>query len=165
MNWRLWTMRPSAKRLDRETANAFGTISDVTKRGRFHIAGSVARQFAKNRVLLVGETAHVIPPIGAQGLNLSLRDAALAVELISEAQAAGEDIGARALMKTYDSRRRIDVFPRQLAIDLLNRTLISSFLPFQGRPQPRAWRHFRRLVPCGARSCKRDWRPNKVCQK
>ncbi len=121
-----------SKRLDRETANAFGTISDVTKRGRFHIAGSVARQFAKNRVLLVGETAHVIPPIGAQGLNLSLRDAALAVELISEAQAAGEDIGARALMKAYDSRRRIDVFPRQLAIDLLNRTLISSFLPFQG---------------------------------
>ena len=121
-----------ARRLTSETANAFGQISDVTKRGRFHIAGSVARQFAKNRVLLVGETAHVIPPIGAQGLNLSLRDAALAVELISEANATGTDIGANSLMKTYDQRRRVDVFPRQLAIDVLNRTLISSFLAFQG---------------------------------
>lgn len=121
-----------ARKLALETANALGQVSDVTKRGRFHIAGSVARQFAKNRVLLVGETAHVIPPIGAQGLNLSLRDAALAVELIGEASAAGADIGANTLMKTYDQRRRVDVFPRQLAIDVLNRTLISSFLPFQG---------------------------------
>ncbi|MCP5081661.1 MAG: hypothetical protein GY948_08190 [Alphaproteobacteria bacterium] len=121
-----------ARKLASETAKVFGQVSDITKRGRFHIAGSVARQFAKNRVLLVGETAHVIPPIGAQGLNLSLRDAALAVELIGEANAAGTDIGANTLMKAYDQRRRVDVFPRQLAIDVLNRTLISSFLPFQG---------------------------------
>ncbi|MEM1199996.1 MAG: FAD-dependent monooxygenase [Pseudomonadota bacterium] len=121
-----------AKRLTRETASALGHITDMTKRGRFHIAGSVARQFAKSRVFLVGETAHVIPPIGAQGLNLSLRDAALAVELIGAAHAAGEDIGGRGVLETYDRRRRVDVFPRQVAIDLLNRTLTSSFLPFQG---------------------------------
>ena len=121
-----------AKTLARETAHAFGPVSEVTKRGRFHIAGSVARQFAKSRVFLVGETAHVIPPIGAQGLNLSMRDAALAIELICQAQEAGEDIGGRDLMSEYDRRRRQDVFPRQVAIDLLNRTLISSFLPFQG---------------------------------
>lgn len=120
------------KRLNHEMAGAFGEITDLSKRGRFHIAGSVARQFAKNRVYLVGETAHVIPPIGAQGLNLSLRDAALAVELICDARASGDDIGSGTLMKAYDSRRRVDVFPRQVAIDLLNRTLISSFLPFQG---------------------------------
>lgn len=119
-------------RLSKEMAGALGEISDLSKRGRFHIAGSVARQFAKNRVYLVGETAHVIPPIGAQGLNLSLRDAALAVELVSDAIASGQDIGSSDLMKDYDRRRRVDVFPRQLAIDLLNRTLISSFLPFQG---------------------------------
>lgn len=121
-----------AKRLTRETAAALGQVFDVSKRGRFAIAGSVARQFAKSRVLLVGETAHVIPPIGAQGLNLSMRDAALAVELIAGAHETGEDIGGRALMDTYDRRRRVDVFPRQVAIDLLNRTLTSSFLPFQG---------------------------------
>ncbi len=121
-----------AKRLTRETAGALGQITDVTKRGRFHIAGSVARQFAKSRVFLVGETAHVIPPIGAQGLNLSLRDAALAVELIGAARAARDDIGARGVLEAYDRRRRVDVFPRQVAIDLLNRTLTSSFLPFQG---------------------------------
>ena len=121
-----------AKRLTRETTAALGQVSEVSKRGRFAIAGSVARQFAKSRVLLVGETAHVIPPIGAQGLNLSMRDAALAVELIAAAHEAGEDIGGRTLMDSYDRRRRVDVFPRQVAIDLLNRTLTSSFLPFQG---------------------------------
>ena len=117
--------------LQLETQNALGRISGTTKRGLFPINGAVARTFAKNRVFLAGETAHVVPPIGAQGLNLSLRDVALAVELISAERDADGDPGSAAVAKRYDANRRLDVFPRQLAIDVLNRTLISSLLPFQ----------------------------------
>ena len=109
-----------------------GKVSDITTRALFPIGGMAARKYADNRVILIGESGHTIPPIGAQGLNISLRDGALAAELVAGAAASGSDIGARSIMQEYDMRRRKDIFPRQVAVDLLNRTLISGFLPFQG---------------------------------
>src|SRR5437763_3904841 len=55
-----------------------GRISDLGPRGAFPISGLRARTMARNRVMLIGEAGHVVPPVGAQGLNMSLRDAALA---------------------------------------------------------------------------------------
>ena len=54
-------------------------------------------RFAARRIALIGEAAHVIPPIGAQGLNLGLRDAATIGELVVEAQRDGADVGARRI--------------------------------------------------------------------
>jgi 2-octaprenyl-6-methoxyphenol hydroxylase len=82
--------------------------------------------------MLVGEAGHRIPPIGAQGLNLGLRDAATAAELAAAARRGGGDIGANEIMARYDALRRADVTSRTLAVDLLNRSLLSSFLPLQG---------------------------------
>ena len=56
-------------------------------------ARQTARHFAADRIALVGEAAHVIPPIGAQGLNLGLRDAAAIGEVAVGAYRAGDDIG------------------------------------------------------------------------
>jgi 2-octaprenyl-6-methoxyphenol hydroxylase len=89
-------------------------------------------QFARNRVALVGEAAHVIPPIGAQGLNMGLRDAADIADLVREAMLSGEDPGSPQVMKRYDSTRRADVVSRTFAIDIANRSLLSDFLPMQG---------------------------------
>jgi 2-octaprenyl-6-methoxyphenol hydroxylase len=73
--------------------------------------------------MFIGEAAHVLPPIGAQGLNLSLRDAAQACDLIVGAK----DPGAEALLKEYDTLRRADVLPRQQIVNLLNSSLLTSF--------------------------------------
>jgi 2-octaprenyl-6-methoxyphenol hydroxylase len=121
-----------AAELERRTDGLLGRISACTPRAGFPISGLTARAFAARRVLLVGEAAHVIPPIGAQGLNLGMRDAALACEIIADAGARGEDIGGRAVIDDYDRRRRRDVLPRTVAVDLINRSLFQSFLPFQG---------------------------------
>lgn len=118
--------------LEKQSNSALGEISDASPRGLFPIHGLTARHFAKNRVMLVGEAAHVIPPIGAQGLNLGLRDAALAAELIEDAHSSNKDIGADDIMQTYDQRRRLDIFPRTVVVDLLNRSLIHNFAPLQG---------------------------------
>jgi 2-octaprenyl-6-methoxyphenol hydroxylase len=80
----------------------------------------------------VGEAAHVLPPIGAQGLNLGLRDAAMIGELVVAARRDGADVGAAALADRYDGSRRADVMSRTLAVDLLNRSLLTDFLPLQG---------------------------------
>jgi 2-octaprenyl-6-methoxyphenol hydroxylase len=83
-------------------------------------------------VALVGEAAHVVPPIGAQGLNLGLRDAAAIGELVVAAHRAGDDVGSDDLTERYDRMRRADVSSRALAVDLLNRSLLSDFVPLQG---------------------------------
>jgi 2-octaprenyl-6-methoxyphenol hydroxylase len=106
-----------------------GSISGLTPRQAFPLSGQSARILAKNRVVVAGEAAHVIPPIGAQGLNLSCRDAATLAEIAGEAKTQGEDIGSDAALSRYDSARKADIGTRIFAIDLLNRSLLSSHIP------------------------------------
>ena len=108
-----------------------GLVSDIGPRQSFPMAGARAQSFARDRVMLIGETAHVVPPIGAQGLNMSFRDAADAVALAAAARAAGEDIASAKMLSDYDRRRKLDVRPRQAVIDLMNRSLLSGFLPLE----------------------------------
>ena len=98
----------------------------------FGLGTETARQVVAHRIMLIGEAAHVLPPIGAQGLNLGLRDAATVAEVAADAHRAGQDIGADAVTREYDRRRRVDVTSRMLAVDLLNRSLLTDLLPVQG---------------------------------
>jgi 2-octaprenyl-6-methoxyphenol hydroxylase len=115
--------------LQAELHGDLGRIGAPGPRRAFPMRGLLARRFAGERVLLVGEAAHLLPPIGAQGLNTSLRDGALAAELINDALDQGHDPGARSLLEEYERRRRRDVMPRQAVVDLANRSLIASLLP------------------------------------
>ncbi len=58
-------------------------------RAEFPVAGLVADRLAAKRTVLLGEAAHILPPIGAQGLNLGLRDAASLADCVAEALARG----------------------------------------------------------------------------
>lgn len=108
-----------------------GLISDIGPRRAFPMSGARAQIFARNRVMLTGEAAHTVPPIGAQGLNMSFRDAEDAITLAAQARERGEDIGAPSLLVEYDQRRQRDVRPRQTVIDLMNRSLLSAYLPLE----------------------------------
>jgi 2-octaprenyl-6-methoxyphenol hydroxylase len=121
-----------AAEIEARSHSILGKISVEPGRGVFPLSAATARQFGARRVALIGEAAHVIPPIGAQGLNLGLRDAAMIAELVAEAHRAGADVGADALTRRYDRARRGDVTGRTLAVDLLNRSLLTDFLPVQG---------------------------------
>lgn len=121
-----------ALEVERASHSILGKIELEPGRGLFPLRVATVRRFADRRIALVGEAAHVIPPIGAQGLNLGLRDAATIGELVVSAQRKGRDIGAADVLTRYDQMRRADVGSRTLAIDLLNRTLLSDFLPVQG---------------------------------
>jgi 2-octaprenyl-6-methoxyphenol hydroxylase len=118
-----------AARLQLEMHGELGLVSDVSTPAVIPMQGLTARKFAANRLMLVGEPAHVVPPIGAQGLNMSLRDAAFAADAITDAIRMDEDPGSDRLLAAYDERRRGDVVPRQAVIDTLNRSLMSEFFP------------------------------------
>ncbi|MGC2824653.1 MAG: UbiH/UbiF family hydroxylase [Pseudolabrys sp.] len=121
-----------AGKIERASHSILGKIEVEPGRGLFPLHVATARRFADKRIALVGEAAHVIPPIGAQGLNLGLRDAATISELAVVAYRDGHDIGRAAVLTNYDRLRQADVGTRMLAIDLLNRTLLSDLLPAQG---------------------------------
>jgi len=121
-----------AAEIERRSHSILGRLEPEPGRGTFPLAIETARRFAVARVALVGEAAHLLPPIGAQGLNLGLRDAAAIGELVVEARRNGGDVGAADLADRYDRARRTDVTGRALAVDLLNRSLLSDFLPMQG---------------------------------
>jgi 2-octaprenyl-6-methoxyphenol hydroxylase len=108
-----------------------GHLRVESGRHLFPLAIEHPAEFARRRIALIGEAAHVIPPIGAQGLNMGLRDAADIAEIVIEAIIGGDDPGSPQVMKRYDSARRVDVMSRTFAIDIANRSLLSDFLPLQ----------------------------------
>lgn len=117
--------------IERRSHSILGKIRVEPGRSAFPLGVETARQFAARRVALVGEAGHVMPPIGAQGLNLGLRDAATIGELAVAARRSGADVGGAAVTAEYDRLRRADITSRSVAVDLLNRTLLSDFLPAQ----------------------------------
>ncbi len=117
--------------IEQRSHSILGKVTVEPGRGVFPLAVETVRRFGLNRIALVGEAAHLIPPIGAQGLNLGLRDAACIGELVVSARRDGGDVGSADLLARYDALRRADVKSRTLAIDMLNRTLLSDFLPVQ----------------------------------
>jgi 2-octaprenyl-6-methoxyphenol hydroxylase len=117
--------------IERRCHSILGKVEVEPGHGAFPLMVATAERAAAHRVALVGEAAHVFPPIGAQGLNLGLRDAVTIAE-IAGAVGPGEDHGADAVTAEYARRRRADISGRILAVDILNRSLLSALLPVQG---------------------------------
>ncbi len=114
--------------IEQRMQSFLGKITVGPERQTYPLTGQYPLRFAQNRVALVGEAAHVFPPIGAQGLNLGLRDVE---DLRTAILSNPADAGADKVLASYDSARRPDVTARTGAVDALNRTLLSSFLPAQ----------------------------------
>jgi 2-octaprenyl-6-methoxyphenol hydroxylase len=120
-----------AAHLQERLGDALGAISGVGPRASFPVAGLTAKQLAANRTALIGEAAHILPPIGAQGLNLGLRDAAALADCVATALRQGRDAGGLAVLAAYGRARQLDVLSRAIGVDLLNRSLLTSLLPVQ----------------------------------
>jgi 2-octaprenyl-6-methoxyphenol hydroxylase len=107
-----------------------GRVSGLAPRHAFPLGGLSTRVLGARRIALVGEAGHVLPPIGAQGLNLGLRDAAALADCVAEARTNHSgDIGSDALLAAYTAARKSDVSTRTTAVDLLNRSLLADLLP------------------------------------
>lgn len=137
----VWVTSPAnAKRLlalsDKELSaevetglqSTLGRVTVEPGRQVYPLTASTPRRFAQNRVALVGEAAHVFPPIGAQGLNLGIRDVTDLVEIASQFY---DDPGCETALRAFDAKRRPDILARTTAVNLLNRSLLSDLLPAQ----------------------------------
>ncbi len=109
--------------IERRTHSVLGQMRIDGPRGLVPMAGLSVERFTAPRIALAGEACHVFPPIGAQGLNLGIRDVLTLVDAVSD------DPGAPDGLRRYDASRGADVRTRTGAVDMLNRSLLADMLP------------------------------------
>ena len=117
--------------LSMRLGGVLGALGWVGPRAFFPVAGLSAKSLTGPRTALVGEAAHILPPIGAQGLNLGLRDAAVLADCVKDALRQDGDPGGDAVLGAYARARELDIMSRTVGVDLLNRSLLTDFKPLQ----------------------------------
>ncbi len=104
--------------MDDRSAGLYGPLRLASPRAVWPIISQRATSMAGERLALIAEAAHVVPPIGAQGLNMSLADTKTLLDL---ATAAPQELGTADMLARYEKARMADVRTRVAGIDLLNR--------------------------------------------
>jgi 2-octaprenyl-6-methoxyphenol hydroxylase len=117
-----------AAALNARSCGILGELTLVSPRATWPIITQWAHAMAGERLALMAEAAHVVPPIGAQGLNMSLRDLACLLDL---AKAAPERLGDAEMLRAYHLRRHTDVTARAIGIDALNRASMAEAEPLR----------------------------------
>ncbi|NIZ03520.1 FAD-dependent oxidoreductase [Thalassospira lucentensis] len=110
-----------------DTMNLFGPLTVASPRAVWPMISQVPSRLISARLALIAESAHVVPPIGAQGLNMSLHDIETLAQLMAKAKFNNDDIGATTLLKSYERKQLPKTLARVGGIDLLNRA--SMFEP------------------------------------
>jgi 2-octaprenyl-6-methoxyphenol hydroxylase len=138
----VWVMSPGAARrraalerdrlaeeIERQAHSILGAMRVEGEPGLFPVASETVPKITNLRLALVGDAAHGLPPIGAQGLNLGLRDVETIVGSARYARALDDDIGGREALRRYERSRRFDIAARTTLVDGLNRALLSRLPP------------------------------------
>ena len=105
------------------SSGILGPLTLLTRRTVWPIISQIAHAMSGPRTVLMAEAAHVLPPIGAQGLNMSLADLACLLDLV---QVHRDDPGADVVTTTYHRRRHLEVQARVTGVDLLNRAAMAQ---------------------------------------
>ncbi|MGB1235357.1 MAG: FAD-dependent monooxygenase, partial [Planktomarina sp.] len=109
-------------------AHTMGPVTLVSRRTAWPIISQLADTFYGERTALVAEAAHVVPPIGAQGLNMSLRDIEVLLDLAIEKRGI---LGMPQMLTAYHKARYAEVAIRVKGVGLLNRTSMAGSGPLK----------------------------------
>lgn len=117
--------------LQRRCGDRLGEVHQIGRRFEYPLSGLHARRYVGDRLALMGEAAHAVHPIAAQGLNLSMRDAAALAEVVADARRLGLDIGDAGLLRRYERWRRVDVMSTIAQTDSFYRLFANSVTPLK----------------------------------
>ncbi|ROT98014.1 UbiH/UbiF family hydroxylase [Histidinibacterium lentulum] len=122
---RLMALDPESFAAEATTRSAglFGALTLASRRMSWPIISRLADRMTARRTALMAEAAHVVPPIGAQGLNMSLADLGTLLDL---ARGDPDRLGAPAMLDAYHRRRHPEVRLRVEGVNLLNRTSMAE---------------------------------------
>ncbi|HEY9909813.1 MAG TPA: FAD-dependent hydroxylase [Thermosynechococcaceae cyanobacterium] len=106
-----------------------GALAVVGSRSVFPVQLMHSQRYTLPRLALIGDAAHCCHPVGGQGVNLGIRDAAALAEVLKAAQAQGEDIGSLSVLRRYERWRKVENLVILGFTDILNRTFSNRWLP------------------------------------
>ncbi len=104
--------------ISERSCHVLGALKLASERTIWPIIAQRSQAIIAQRLALIAEAAHVVPPIGAQGLNMSLADIQV---LLESAIAQPEALGSAAMLASYSRKRMADIALRHAGIGVLNR--------------------------------------------
>ncbi|MEO1591048.1 MAG: FAD-dependent monooxygenase, partial [Cyanobacteria bacterium J06632_22] len=117
--------------LKRRYGNDMGELQMLTKPLMFPVRLMQSHAYVKPRLALVGDAAHCCHPVGGQGLNMGIRDAAALADVLMRAHERREDLGSLRVLKRYERWRRTENWLILGMTDILNRTFSNQLWPLQ----------------------------------
>jgi len=123
---------------EKRSMHLFGKVKLETPTFVFPLSTLTADAAGKNAIVLVGEAAHAFPPIGAQGLNLSLRDVAGLIEALGATERTNPG-WASVVSENYANQREGDLKRTASMVDMLFKSLLADFLPSQALRSGGLW--------------------------
>ncbi|WP_455466862.1 UbiH/UbiF family hydroxylase [Bartonella sp. B39] len=115
-----------AEVIEDQMQSMLGTLTLETPVQAWPLSGLISHRFAANRTILVGEAAHVFPPIGAQGLNLGFRDVQTLIDILPNKISTSN---SEMIVARYNRCRKPDILIRSGSVHMLNSALLSNMLP------------------------------------
>jgi 2-octaprenyl-6-methoxyphenol hydroxylase len=112
--------------LNARSCGLFGWLEQASPLTVWPIITQHAQRLTGPRTALMAEAAHVMPPIGAQGLNMSLADLTALIDLANP-----DTLGDPAPLAAYARRRLPDIRLRLAGVDLHNRASMIDAQPLR----------------------------------
>ncbi|MEA5469659.1 FAD-dependent hydroxylase [Spirulina sp. 06S082] len=115
--------------LERRMGGVLGKVEAIGDRFIFPVQLMQSENYTRSRLALIGDAAHCCHPVGGQGLNLGLRDAAALAQVLQEAHKLGEDIGSLPVLRRYEKWRKGENLTILGFTDFLDRMFSNQWLP------------------------------------
>lgn len=112
------------------TEKRFGQLTVTSKPQTWPIRPMKAERLVKDNIVLIGEAAHVLPPIGAQGFNTSVQDIMVLTSCLQQAQKLGLSVTDSAFLHRYETTRLKDMGMRYHSMTRLNDLIRSTHPAF-----------------------------------
>ena len=115
--------------LEQRTGGLLGHLELESDRFIFPVQLMQSDRYTLHRLALIGDAAHCCHPVGGQGLNLGIRDAAALAQVLQNAHQLGEDIGDIRILKRYERWRKNENLVILAFTDFLDRMFSNHWLP------------------------------------
>ncbi len=124
-----WDDLTFLRELSHRFGDHMGALTLEGKRAVFRVQLMQSDRYVKPRLALIGDAAHCCHPVGGQGMNMGIRDAAALAEVLLTADRGGEDIADVAVLRRYERWRKAENWLILGFTDILDRTFSTTFLP------------------------------------
>lgn len=115
--------------LEKRTGGLLGRLELDGARFVFPVQLMQSDRYAISRLALVGDAAHCCHPVGGQGLNMGIRDAAALAQVLRQAQQQQEDVGNLQVLQRYERWRKRENIAILGFTDFLDRFFSTNFIP------------------------------------